>query len=215
MSTSLKAFYESINPNDLRIYQPCDASRVWTVLDNIKHLCDSQPKYIVNFAGSPSALQYYSLSTTPIPIFGGWLASMDLEYTFPCTTLQLNRFCNYDVRLAACTTSGTLQATVAIGNSNAIAPADGNDTNIVGICTGSTSSTTAAIVINTQIVQSKASVPMTIGTTSVQSIASGHAGQSMQSGQFYGKVFVSLRCGVATATDYMTLSSLMIREYTP
>lgn len=212
--SSLKQFYESINPFDLRTDMPCDASRVWTLFDNIKHLCDSQPKYIVNVAGSPSAMQYFSEPAVPAP-FGGWLSVINLTFTFPSTTLQRQRFCNYDVLLSASVTDGTLNAKVAIGNANASWPPDGNDSNVVGTLTGTSSSTTPAIVINGQIIQFKPNVTMTPGSTTVQSVATGHLGQSMNSNLFYGKVFVQLQCVGGFPSSCIRLDQLSIREYTP
>jgi hypothetical protein len=215
MTTSVKQYYEDIELAGLQADHPCDTSRVWTMVDNIAHLCESSPRYIVNMCSGVSTFGNVNAQARQREDTD-FLAKLYFEYNFPVCALDVSKFPCWDIRLAASVTSNaatnTLYTKVAIGNALAAPPGGTSDPNVFGIVGGTTTSATPAWIIDDQIVSPTTST-MTGAVVSTITFQTGT--DLVQSYYFYAKAMIELSCIVNDIADVIYLDGLQIREYPP
>lgn len=222
MSTSYKGYVEKIDSNALVNNRPCDTYAVNTMLDNLRHMCDSAQCYKVNIAGVldvVSGAHQYSFFNSLNQPGPPYHVTQVLCFNFPMLMLRENTYPCFDVIFAGSITDDSLsdlEVGIVIGHPSMPAPTGtfllGLTPKCIGAATGtSTAAATTQTLINTQIVPASDNVdvfqqflPITDG------VSGGGATAFVAMGRAYVIMQATLPSGASFALDL-----LQIREYTP
>jgi len=218
MTLSLKRFYEE-RADGMDEHYPCDTGDMWTIADNILHLVDESPCYRINWASPSFSTQTGALPATGITIpdgFGGYYAVINVVHQFPTTILYAGRYPNYDVRVAAKTTSGTVQLQATLATPDAPYTAGIEDPSVIGVANGSTSSTTGAWAIEARF-SSASKRPAIVGnwTSTLEVLPNGSTEPVGRVPGFsaFARLQVVLYATGMASTGSISLVGLQVKEY--
>lgn len=220
MTASIKQAYESYQSTALSTDRPCDTGQFWTVTDNVLHMCDSAPCYRVNWVSPPFSTTRgaYPAIGLAIPfVFSGpqtiYAAAVNLVHEFPITMLYSGKFPRYDVRVAAATSSGTMSVTATMASVAAATGTGIEDENVLGVLSGTTSSTSGAWCVDGRI-DSRVRNASVVSRNTFTTRPPPNTGNLPGASVFARLQIVGISIGLADALAYCTIVGVQVREYT-
>lgn len=217
MTFSVKQFYEAPRSGFGLADSPCDTGTFWLTADNLLHLVDESPVYRINWASPSFSVQLgaYPMLGLAIPNgFGGFHAIINTAAQFPTTIMQGGRYPNYDVRVAIKTTSGIVAVSATIATPAAPYGAGLEDPNVIGVATGTTSSTSGSWVIDNTFMSSAARRPTMSSITTSTAEMTPFVGSHLPGASVMARLqIVAYATGMAAGNAGVSVVGVQVREF--